>query len=165
MSSIITDYYQVTRDELLMLIEGLSTEEFNATPSEDKWSIAQVCHHLVLVELSTIKAVKYGLREDKGTKSDPKDITLVLNRSRKVRAPKVVEPGGGPFEINEIVEMLNNSRNKLLELIDSIGDTTVLEEKAVVHPVFGLLSLKQWIDFVPLHEKRHMEQITEIKGD
>lgn len=165
MSSVITDYFQVTRDELIKLIEDLSTEDFNATPSEDKWSIAQVCHHLALVELSTIKAVKYGLREDKSTKSDPKDITLILNRSNKVHAPKVVEPGGGPFEVYEMVEMLTNSRKKLLELINSIEDADVLEEKSVVHPVFGLLLLKQWIEAVPLHEKRHIDQIKEIKRD
>ncbi|MBC5638103.1 DinB family protein [Ornithinibacillus sp. BX22] len=164
MSQVITDYFQETRGALLRLIEGLSFEQFNATPNEEKWSVAQVCHHLALFELATIKAVKYGLREDNSTKSDPKDIKLILDRSKKAHAPKVVEPGGGPFELQEMVDMLRNTRKKLHETMDSLEDCTVLNEKSVVHPRFGLLSLHQWVETVPLHEQRHIEQIKEIMG-
>jgi hypothetical protein len=161
MESIITDRFQETREEIYKLIGGLSDKELNATPSEERWSIGQICHHLTLVELATIKAVKWGLKEDKDTKTDPKDMSYMLNRSKKFSAPKVVVPGGGPFEVQEIKEMLSNSRKKLIETISSIEDTSLLEEKSVMHPAFGLLPLSQWIEAVPLHEQRHIEQIKE----
>lgn len=162
MSQVITDYFQETRGALLQLIEGLSYEQFNATPNEEKWSVAQICHHLALFELATIKAVKDGLREDNSTKSDPKDIKLILDRSKKAHAPKAVEPGGGPFEVQEMVNMLRITRKKLHETMDSLEDCAVLNEKSIVHPRFGLLSLHQWVETVPLHEQRHIEQIKEI---
>ncbi|WP_047986417.1 DinB family protein [Ornithinibacillus californiensis] len=163
MEGIITDNFQETRVELFKLIEGLSDEELNATPSEERWSIGQICHHLTLVELATIKAVKWGLQEDKDTKTAPKDMSYMLNRSKKFPAPKVVVPGGGPFEVQEVMDMLSKSREKLIETINSIKDpSSLLEEKSVVHPAFGLLPLSQWIETIPLHEQRHMEQIKEI---
>ena len=38
-----------------------------------------------------------------------------------------------------------------------------LEDKSVTHPVLGAMSVKQMIEFVGLHEKRHIGQIREIK--
>ncbi|WP_042148380.1 DinB family protein [Paucisalibacillus sp. EB02] len=162
MGSIITYNFQETREELFNLVEGLNNGELNAKDSEDHWSIGQICHHLALVELATVKAVKWGLKEEKDTKTDPKDISYMLNRSKKFSAPKVVEPGGGPFEVQEIVEILTNARKQLLETINSLEDSAVLKEKSVVHPAFGLLPLHQWVEAVPLHEQRHVEQIKEI---
>ena len=39
-----------------------------------------------------------------------------------------------------------------------------LEQKSFPHPLFKELSLKQWIPFVGLHEKRHLLQIEELKS-
>ncbi|WP_026906717.1 DinB family protein [Paucisalibacillus globulus] len=165
MSSIITKSFEETREELVELVRGLSDEAFNAKPSEDRWSIGQIYHHLALVELATVKAVQWGVKEDKDTKTEQKNISPMLNRKKKFPAPKVVEPGGGPFEVKEIVEMLNNSRKKLLATVNSLEDSSSLYEKSVVHPAFGLLPLNQWVEAVPLHEQRHMEQIKEIMGN
>ena len=41
--------------------------------------------------------------------------------------------------------------------------TDELEAKGFNHPIFGLMSLKQWIPFVGYHEKRHILQIKEVK--
>lgn len=162
MGSIITRNFKETRDELINLIKGLNNEELNTKVSEEHWSIGQICHHLALVELATVKAVKWGLKEEKDTKTDPKDISHILNRNKKFTAPRVVEPGGGPFEVLEIVEILTNARKQLLKTVEDLGDSKALTEKSVVHPAFGLLPLFQWVEAVPLHEKRHLEQIKEV---
>lgn len=162
MSSIITDTMKETRNRLLKLIEPLSFEALHAKPASDRWSIAQICHHLVLVELATIKAVKWGLKEEEDISVERKDIIHMLDRSKKLQAPMVVFPSDEAFDVKEIVTMLHDSRKKLNELLDSVESPSLLRERAVIHPAFGHLPLDQWIEAVPLHEQRHMEQIREL---
>ncbi|GGA71380.1 DinB family protein [Ornithinibacillus halotolerans] len=164
MKKLITDNFNKTHKELIALIERLTEAELNARPNANTWSIAMVCHHIALVEFATIKAVRYGLKEEKDTKSEQKDLSIMLDRTKKFSAPKVVEPGGGPFELQELVEMLNNARDSLNRTLDSMGDQSILEEKSVFHPALGLLPLNQWIEVLPLHEERHLEQIKDLLG-
>ena len=55
-------------------------------------------------------------------------------------------------------------KRKLLLVLDSIEDPSLLSGKSVKHALFGSLSLEQLIEQVHLHEQRHIEQIKEIKA-
>lgn len=75
-----------------------------------------------------------------------------------------VEPDTEPFEVQQIISLLNDSRKKLMTLLlGAINDTSILAEKSVNHPALGELPLDQWIEQIYLHEQRHLEQIKEIK--
>ena len=87
----------------------------------------------------------------------------MLDRTKKSKLPNIVEPDVEPFEVQQIVDMLNDSRKKLMTLLSTVEDQSILAEKSVQNPVFGELALNQWIDFLYLHEQRHIEQIKEIK--
>ena len=41
------DQFDATREQLLQEINHLSDTEFNDKPDAQKWSIAQICHHLI----------------------------------------------------------------------------------------------------------------------
>src|SRR4051812_13369194 len=127
------------------------------------WSIAQVCHHLVLVEETTIKAIAWGLKKVDNTKTERKNVHLILDRAKKFKAPEIVEPDVEPFEVQSIIELLSDSRNKLLTFLSTIDDKSILEERSLKHPALGQLPLDQWIEQIYLHEQRHIEQIKEIK--
>lgn len=60
MSKIGNDHLTETRDHLINEIDSLSESQLNWKSNLESWSIAQVCHHLVLVEESTIKAIAWG---------------------------------------------------------------------------------------------------------
>jgi hypothetical protein len=64
--------------------------------------------------------------------------------------------------LEEMKEKLSRSREKLLSVVTEAGEEA-LEKKSLPHPVFGPLNLKQWVEFVGQHEKRHLAQIEEIK--
>jgi hypothetical protein len=49
-------------------------------------------------------------------------------------------------------------------VLNKIDDKSILKEIAVKHPVFGDLSLDQWIELLYLHEHRHIEQIKDLKA-
>lgn len=160
--SFINDEMHQTRVNLIKEIESLSFEQFNAKPNRDKWSIAQICHHLVLVELATIKAIHYGIKANDHPTIKKKSIQLMLDRTKKIQAPKIVEPAHEKLKVQEIIDMLSDSRKKLLQTIHAIDDPLLLQKKLVKHPAFDDLSLDQWIELVYLHEQRHIKQIKEL---
>ena len=158
------DYLDEIRKSLVQEITTLTVDEFNGKPGKDKWSIAQVCHHLVLVEKTTAKVIGWGVKESFSTNIERRKVDLILDRSKKIQAPKIVEPDEQPFEIQQVIDLLNDSRQRLLSVLHTIEDKSILAGKSVNHPAFGELPLDQWVDLVPLHEQRHIEQIKEIKS-
>ncbi|MEH7235413.1 DinB family protein [Bacillus sp. JJ1562] len=163
MSNLVNDNLYETRNDLVMEIASLGYTQFNSSPGINKWSIAQVCHHLVLVEQATIKAIAWGLKEIDNNQTERKNVKLILDRTKKLKAPKIVEPDIGPFEVQTIIDMLNDSRKKLLTFLSTVEDKSVLAEKSTMHPALGELPLDQWIEQIYLHEQRHLAQIKEIK--
>lgn len=153
----------VTRNCLINEIIPLSYTLFNARPAQNNWSIAQVCQHLVLVEQATIKAIAWGLKEANNTQVERKNVQQILDRTKKIKAPKIVEPDTEPFEVQSILDSLNESRTKLQAFLTTIDDQSILTKKSLKHPALGELPLDQWIEQIYLHEQRHLEQIKEIK--
>ncbi|MFJ5766340.1 DinB family protein [Lysinibacillus sp. NPDC093210] len=153
-----------TREQLLKEIAIFNDTQFNLKPDVNSWSIAQICHHLVLVEASTIKAIAWGLSSQENTDPERINVQQIKDRSRKLIAPKIVEPASEPFEIQEILTMLNDTREQFTTFLHALEEPSLLAKKAVNHPAFGKLPLDQWIEQVYLHEQRHIEQIYERKG-
>ena len=163
MSNLVNDNLYETRNNLVKEIASLSYTQFNGRLGMNIWSIAQVCHHLVLVEQATIKAIAWGLKKVDNTQTERKNVHLMLDRTKKFKAPEIVEPDVEPFEVQSIIDLLNDSRKKFLTYLSTIEDKSILAEKSFKHPALGELPLDQWIEQIYLHEQRHTEQIKEIK--
>jgi len=97
-------------------------------------------------------------------KTKRKNVQQIADRSNKIIAPKIVEPAEDLFTVQQIMDLLDASRKKLITFLDTIEDKSILSEKSVKHPALGELPLDQWIEQIYLHEQRHIEQIKEIKG-
>ena len=164
MNQFITNQLKETRNHLVAEIELLNNTQLNGKHEANSWSIAQVCHHLVLVEESSIKAIVWGLKQTDFKKTNRKNVQLIVDRSNKITAPKIVEPAEDLFTVQKIMDLLNESRKQLITFLDTIEDKSILSEKSVKHPALGELALDQWIEQIYLHEQRHIEQIKEIKG-
>lgn len=164
MNQFITNQLKETRNHLVAEIELLNNTQLNGKHEANSWSIAQVCHHLVLVEESSIKAIAWGLKQTDFKKTNRKNVQLIVDRSNKITAPKIVEPAEDLFTVQKIMDLLNESRKQLITFLDTIEDKSILSEKSVKHPALGELALDQWIEQIYLHEQRHIEQIKEIKG-
>ncbi len=163
MSNMINNQLYETRNNVIEEIASLSYSQFNDRLDTDMWSIAQVCHHLVLVEQATIQAIAWGLKKVENAPAERKNVQLILDRTKKFKAPKIVEPDAKPFEVQSIIDLLNDSRNKLLAFLSRIEDQSILAEKSFKHPALDELPLDQWIEQIYLHEQRHIEQIKQIK--
>ncbi|EPC8417572.1 PadR family transcriptional regulator [Bacillus wiedmannii] len=164
MNSFVNDRFDETRKHLFEEIIILDDAQFNSKPDKNKWSIAQVCHHLVLLDKVVIKVISSGLKKIDSTLKERREIRSILqDRSLKFIAPGMIEPSLEPFEVQQMVDLLNESRKELMRFLSTIEDESILTKKSVMHPALGELLLDQWIELIYLHEQRHIEQIKEIK--
>jgi uncharacterized damage-inducible protein DinB len=151
------------REELLSAVTGLSDEQLNAHPETGRWSIIQVLDHLYLLERAITKGISDKLKSDDCIPAVDKPIEHTLNREVKVQAPPFVIPSDSFQTLSEVKEKLSESRKAFVQVVDHAKEID-LEQKSFPHPLFKDLSLKQWIPFVGLHEKRHLLQIEELKA-
>ncbi|QSB09448.1 DinB family protein [Lysinibacillus fusiformis] len=158
----VKDHLDATRTQLLQEIDTLDDTAFNRKPDVQSWSVAQICHHLVLVEEATRKAIAWGLKAQENSTPARKNVQLILDRTKKIQAPSIVEPTEQPFTVQAMQDLLATTRKNLLAFLQTIEDPEVLAKRAVQHPALGELPLDQWIEMVYLHEQRHIEQLQEI---
>jgi len=150
------------REEILQSVGGLSDEKLNERLEDGSWTIMQMLEHLYLMENSIVHTISDQLANGENKTVDDKPIHLTTNRSKKVDAPSFVIPSINFITLEEIQSKLAESRDTLINVIES-ADPSLFEQRAYPHPSFGDLSLKQWIPFIGLHEKRHLAQIEELK--
>ncbi|MFC8055428.1 MULTISPECIES: DinB family protein [Bacillus cereus group] len=165
MNSFVNNTFYEIRENLFEEIVILNDVQFNSKPDKNKWSIAQVCHHLVLLDGVVIKVITSGLKKIDSTLKERREIHSILqDRSIKFTAPEMIEPSSEPFKVQQMIDMLNESRKELMRFLSTIEDESILTNKSVMHPALGELLLDQWIELIYLHEQRHIEQIKEIKS-
>lgn len=151
-----------TRDELFGILTGLSGDQLNQQKDLNSWSISQVCQHLFKTEELYVVAIKKGLKSKEDSFIENKSVEFLLDRSQKLEAPDIAKPTDEFLEYEEIIEKLNNSRQKLLELLNTVEDESVLSRRHFMHPVFKEMLLIEWVKSLYLHEQRHINQINEI---
>lgn len=154
---------QSTRNTLLSEIEMLNDTEVNVKPRRDKWSIIQILHHLHLVEQSVTSSLVYALQKKDKKVVPLKDLQLTLDRTHKREAPQQMQPTETLVKKQQGIQLLEHSRADLLHTLHSIVDEKELLENSLKHPVFQELNLYQWVQFLDLHEQRHLTQLKEAK--
>ena len=152
-----------TRNQLIEEISGLNSQTLNDKTSSGRWSIGEICPHLFLSENVFTEAIVSGLKDRDYKQIIQKNIYLTSDLTKKFKAPKIVLPSQEHMETTELLDKLFESRNHLLNVIFEQQDRTIFLRKKAKHPLFGDLSLEQWVELLSLHEQRHIEQIKEVK--
>ncbi|WP_430787971.1 DinB family protein [Virgibacillus flavescens] len=150
------------REELYSEVNNLTDEEINKKPADNQWSIKQVMEHLFLMEAAITKTIINQLEKGDLVNPSLKPIEASTNRSTKVDAPDFAVPNEEFTTLEQLKMKLTATHQGLIKVAENVN-TDELEAKGFNHPVFGLMSLKQWIPFVGYHEKRHILQIKEVK--
>ncbi|WP_214625989.1 DinB family protein [Paenibacillus agaridevorans] len=158
----ITEKLEETRTELLVILASLNGNHINKQKDLESWSISQVCQHLYITEELYVVAIRKGLKSKEDSFIANKPVERLLDRSNKLEAPEIAKPSNEVLEYQVIIEKLNNSRQKLHELLSTIEDSSVLSRRHFVHPVFKEMLLIEWLESLFIHEQRHIQQIKEI---
>lgn len=149
--------------KLLDTITPIEDSLFSRSPADNEWSIAEIVHHLCLVEKVVIKELEKELA------NPPKRIgllrkfiptSIVASRLLRVKAPKGVNPLNPPARA-EVLANYDAARSRLKELCSTHGQDR-LKHVVFKHPFLGEIDGTATVSFVGYHELRHHKQIREV---
>ena len=167
----IYEHIDGVRGQLLRAVEDLSDDEQSFRPAPDRWSAAQLCEHLSIVEGSVVgllgkllaKAEESGATRAEGAAFEPVSVKEFVERSRSVKfeAPERLRPADST-PLADSLRRLRDSRAALHGLRPAIerADGNALR---FPHPAWGPLNLYQGLLDVGAHESRHLAQIEALK--
>lgn len=166
----VLDYAQLQRaalfDALALIPEPLRDRRADA----ETWSAAEVLEHLHRVEngitrlfvrsLERAKEAGLGPENEAGSVLASLDALRLRDRSLRISAPEPVMPRG-ELTAAQGITALTQSREALISALRE-ADGLALGRITRAHPVFGPLTLYQWVLFVGQHEARHAGQLRDI---
>ena len=152
-----------SHEKLIATITPLSPEVFSRRPSENEWSVAEIVHHLNLVEERVIKELEKGLvnpPHQLGLLRRLVPTAIVASRLIKVKAPKAMNPITPPDKEANIANY-DATREKLKKLC-ATSNRERLKQVIFKHPFLGPINGVATVSFVGYHEQRHLKQIREV---
>jgi hypothetical protein len=161
-------YLEETRDYLFNTISGLTEEQLNFKPAEDRWSIRECIQHISLSEVSLRELLDASLNkpanpEKKGEikVTDDQMIRMYTDRSSKFKAPETLNPVKSAFTTTEALNNFKMNREKLIKFVKH----TKLDLRGYISPSpAGMMDAYQWVLAIGAHSNRHTQQIAEVKS-
>lgn len=147
------------RLELAERIRSLSDEQLNKKTDDDTWSIVQVVRHILFIDELMYPALLKAMQREANLVEE-KSIDFVKDRSRKLKSP-YPEPSNAFISKEELLSTAQTIREPLIGFLKSVSENELME-KTMMHPLLGVMQTKQVLEFVVLHERRHIEQIEEL---
>jgi len=164
------DHLARNRAELRAAVDSVPVELRERRPAPERWSVAEVLEHLVIVENAVTDRFTHQVAAARADGLGPDietapvvptlNVSFVLNRTHRIVAVEAARPRG-TYDAEAAWTALEQSRERLgaaLRDADGISLGTFTRP----HPALGELNPYQWIAFVGAHEARHAAQIREI---
>jgi uncharacterized damage-inducible protein DinB len=153
-----------SRERLLRMAEGLSSEQWHYRPAADRWSVADCVEHITTVEGRIIGLIQQTLEggPDSSKSNAMKDEALVADvagRVTRFQAPEMLTPTGR-WPCEELLKEFDGARQRTREFSSSTAAD--LRQHFFRHPVFGELDLYQWLLVLAAHCDRHRAQSEEV---
>jgi len=152
-----------THSGLLDLVGAIDEELFTRRPAENEWSVAEVVHHLSLVEQYVINSLEQALAQPPQRLPMIRRVIptrIVASRLLRVKAPRGVQPLNPPPR-KQLIETFNATRARLKSLCAE-HQRPRLRQVIFKHPFLGPIDGAATISFVGYHELRHYKQIREV---
>lgn len=163
---------EAARTELLDVLHGLGPGQWDRRAPDGGWSVGEVVGHLQLVEDSSVRALFRGFRNARAAGLGPEtdgssrlgtlDVAGIVEAARPIPAPDMVTPTD-TADLAARLEKLAYSREGLRKFAAE-ADGMALSQVKFPHPAIGEIDLYQWVLFIGLHERRHVNQIRRILG-
>ena len=149
--SSITTRLQYQHKSLLDLIDGLSDEQVRRVVIPGKWSVFENIVHLQTYQHTFIKRVRQMLDENNPS----------FNRYTAEADPLFHD--NCALSTREVMQDLLTVRKELYAGITSFPQSDLV--KTGVHPVFGTMTLVQWLNFFLLHEAHHLFTVFKLAAE
>jgi hypothetical protein len=163
--------FNVGADMLLASLEGLTTEQWTFRESEDRWSIAEVCEHIVIAEQIFVGGfindlvsgepnaeLEGGYQEmDEGVRA------FIRDRTTSLQASEALQPTGAYSTPEEGIAAFREVRAQTLEFLEQ-GDIDFRQYTGTPFPeAVDPMDAHQWLLFAAGHVERHTQQIEQVK--
>jgi hypothetical protein len=159
-------YIDAQTSQLRAAFDDVHPERRATRPAPNRWSPAEVVHHVVIVERLIARPLRVLIEQARGIGLDPDESSILAviqpqraeSRVRRVVTAPTTEPRDTNIATlwNEFAE----TRRTLTGVIIS-GDGLALGDVSAPHPALGPLTGYGWIAFVGSHAARHAAQIRE----
>ncbi|HLO01207.1 MAG TPA: DinB family protein [Pyrinomonadaceae bacterium] len=150
-------------EKLLSTVSSVDPGVYAQRPADGEWSIAEIVHHLCLVEDRVIKELEGAIARGPRRVGFFRRLiptSIVSSRLLKVKAPKAVSPLDAPVR-EHALENFARTRNNLKTLCTTHGPNR-LRNLVFKHPFLGEIDGVATVSFVAYHEQRHYKQIREV---
>jgi hypothetical protein len=151
------------REKLLCIVSPLEPTLYSQQPAEGDWSVAEIVHHLALVEERVIKELEAAIARPPQRVGFVRRLiptSIVSLRLIRVKAPKAVRPLDAPAR-DAGIENLHRTRATLKRLCITHGDKR-FRQLIFGHPFLGNIDGVATVSFIGYHEQRHYKQIREV---
>jgi hypothetical protein len=148
------------RQRLLDRVQGMTQAQTDYKPSPDAWSVGEVLHHLILIEVSISKLFNKLIKEHQrviGATDAMRVEDMRYAADRPQQAPEFGIPAYGRALIDLLTELAATRERTTQTLAKYEGhDPSELRWK---HQRFGDMGMAHWARFIGLHEGHHVRQI------
>jgi DinB family protein len=163
------DYAGTQRAVLRRAFDSVPPDLRDQPAEPGRWSTAGIIEHLAIVSRRVAKLMTLRVGEARAAgiaveaRTDPilptLDLDRVLDRSMRVEAPPMIHPTG--LSADAAWASLEAATVPFREAVMN-ADGLALANITHPHPLFGPLTMYEWIAFVGGHEARHAAQIVEL---
>ena len=151
MPSSISTRLHYQHKSLVDLIDGLSDEMVRRQVIPGKWSIFENIVHLQTYQhtfCARMKQLVEGTNPSFTRYTAEGDPIFLDNCSKSTR---------------EIIQDLLILRKQMLAMVNGLNEADLI--KTAVHPVYGKMTMVEWLNFFLLHEAHHMFTIFKLAGE
>lgn len=146
------------------LVSGMDEETFQKSPAEGVWSYSEVYSHVLQVNRSSIIAIErcaYGNRSSSGRLSWLAWMVLFFGKfPGKLKAPDQIAAMVKKINVEDACNEIIKFQQKLPDLVAVVKNAPTKHK--INHPRLGMLNAKQWLRFIEVHTKHHLNQLKRI---
>jgi hypothetical protein len=156
--------------ELRAAFEAVPPDRRAVRPAPDRWSPAEVVHHVTIVERRLVarmtsfveQASALPPEEDSSPILPTLRIARAVDRTRRLVTSEMAEPRG--TDVARVWDDFEDTRRALKEVIER-ANGLALGSVSAPHPALGEFNGYEWIAFAGAHAARHADQIREMSRD
>ena len=169
-------YLQQTRNYVIGATRGLSEAQWKFKPAPERWSIAEIVEHIVVVQDYVLGPVREQLAHSPVSpvarnyqQIDRLILSAMPDRLTTFQAPEPIQPAARWTHAEALDRLLKNY-SRLSEYLESTPDLRLhiadsLPMKALSKGEYTSMDGYQWVLAAAGHAERHTKQILEVKAD
>jgi DinB superfamily len=151
------------RQRIRDCVQGFTQSQIDYKLTPETWSVGEVLHHLILIEVSISKLFNKLIKENQrviGASDAMRIEAMTYGAAGPQQAPEFGIPTHGRLFDDLLIELAATRKRTTQTLAKYTGDDP--SELRWTHHRFGDMGMAHWARFIGVHEGHHLRQIERI---